>query len=50
MPVLIDVFEVVVNVEREEDPPPQPAQLDLEREIERVVRLRRERDLRLSAD
>ena len=50
MPILINAFELVVNVEIEDDPPPQETQLDLEREIERVVRTRRERELRLAAD
>ena len=56
MPVVINEFEVVAGDPGAPSPatvpatPAQPRLLDLEREIERVSRVRSEREARLSVD
>lgn len=56
MPVVINEFEVVAGGPGSPTPatapapPAQPRLLDLEREIERVARVRSEREQRLTAD
>ena len=56
MPVVINELEVVADASGSTTPasvpatPAQPRPLDLEREIERVTRVRSEREARLSAD
>ena len=52
MPVVISEFEVVADPSGAPPPatPQPPRLLDLEREIERVARVRAEREARLGAD
>ena len=50
MPLLIEVTEIVLDRVALETPAEQPAQRDLDEEIERMLRRRRELELRVAAD